>query len=153
MQGGQDFHNRLSAGIFWEVRFANPHNQTAFIKVSGLRNPIIWGKGDTINSPIDLTSRNYKWQSIPTYPCINEDDILHTPDADIQTSKLGKHLTVQEAEVLLSYFTVPYMRIPLVVGWLASGDRVTLLFQKYMQGLLKAVLFEQGPWIREDEVA
>ena len=150
VQGGEDFHRRQSSGIMWEVHSANPQNQTAYVRAVGLRTPMIWGQGDTINSPIDLGGRNYTWPQVDHFPLIDEDDVLHTPDANFLTSKLN-FLSVQECEVLLSYLTVPYMRIPLVVGFLASGDRVTLLFQKYLQGVFSAVLFEQGPWIREED--
>jgi len=60
-------------------------------------------------------------------------------------------LSREEAEVLLSYLTVDYVRIPLVVGFFASHDRVTYLFNVELRNLLRAVLFESGTWIPENE--
>ena len=51
-------------------------------------------------------------------------------------------LSREESEMLLSYLTVDYTRIPLVLGFFASRDRATYLFNRDLQALLRAVLFE-----------
>ena len=53
---------------------------------------------------------------------------------------LGQH----DAELLLSYLTVPYLRIPLVISFFASDDRVHSLQAPKLQRLVDAVLFEPG---------
>ena len=53
---------------------------------------------------------------------------------------LGQH----DAELLLSYLTVPYLRIPLVVSFFATDDRIHSLQAPKLQKLLDAVLFEPG---------
>ena len=52
-----------------------------------------------------------------------------------------------ESELLLSYLTVDYVRIPLVVNFFASHDRITYLFNRELQDLLRSVLFEPGTWV------
>ena len=76
-----------------------------------------------------------------------EDDVLHMwelPDfgeMDLGHSRaLGQH----DAELLLSYLTVPYLRIPLVASFFASDDRIHSLQAPKLQKLLDAVLFEPG---------
>ncbi|KAJ8602501.1 hypothetical protein CTAYLR_001253 [Chrysophaeum taylorii] len=50
----------------------------------------------------------------------------------------------RDAELLLSYLTVPYLRIPLVLTFFASDDRVHKLESPMLRGVLDAVLFEPG---------
>ena len=62
-------------------------------------------------------------------------------ELDVGHSKaLGQH----DAELLLSYLTVPYLRIPLVISFFASDDRVHSLQAPKLQRLVDAVLFEPG---------
>ena len=84
----------------------------------------------------------------------HEDDVLHMwelPDFSIKAASgggggghgagaLGQH----DAELLLSYLTVPYLRIPLVVAFFASDDRIHSLQSRQLQNLLDAVLLEPG---------
>jgi hypothetical protein len=72
-----------------------------------------------------------------------EDDVLHA-DA---LPNFGETLSTEESTTLMSYLTVHYVRIPLVVGFFASRDRVTYLFNPELQNLFRAVLFEAGPWL------
>ena len=53
---------------------------------------------------------------------------------------LGQH----DSELLLSYLTVPYLRIPLVVSFFATDDRIHSLQSPTLQALLDAALFEPG---------
>ena len=77
----------------------------------------------------------------------SEDDVLHMwecPDfgeLDVAHARaLGQH----DAELLLSYLTVPYLRIPLVVSFFATDDRIHSLQSPTLQALLDAALFEPG---------
>jgi hypothetical protein len=47
----------------------------------------------------------------------------------------------------LSYLSVDYVRIPLVLEFFRSHERVTYLFNHKLQDLFRAVLFEAGPWV------
>ena len=40
--------------------------------------------------------------------------------------------------------TIEYVRLPLVLNFFANGDRATCLFNDAIQGLFRAVLFEEG---------
>ena len=73
-----------------------------------------------------------------------EDDLLHMwelPDfgeegGSTATKALGQH----DSELLLSYLTVPYLRVPLVVSFFASEDRIHLLQMPKLQAMLAATL-------------
>jgi len=74
---------------------------------------------------------------------LTEDDVMH---AD-RLPTFGDTLSREESEQLLSYLTVPYVRVPLIAGFFSSRDRVTYLFNPALQSLLRSVLFEGGPWL------
>ena len=62
-------------------------------------------------------------------------------ELDVGSAKaLGQH----DSELLLSYLTVPYLRVPLVVSFFASDDRIHSLQVPKLQALLEAALFEPG---------
>lgn len=81
-----------------------------------------------------------------------EDDLLHMwelpdfGDKDVENAS-AKALGQHDAELLLSYLTVPYLRIPLVVSFFSSEDRIHLLQVPKLQALLDAVLFEPGSFL------
>ena len=81
----------------------------------------------------------------------SEDDVLHMwdlPDFAAKEASEAGHaagaLGQHDSELLLSYLTVPYLRIPLVVSFFASDDRIHSLQSRTLQALLDAVLFEPG---------
>lgn len=67
-----------------------------------------------------------------------EDDVLHCDSLPTFNNTLSR----EEAEQLMSYLTVAYVRVPLILGFFASRDRVTYLFNPGLQSLLRGVLFE-----------
>ena len=76
-----------------------------------------------------------------------EDDVLHLwelPDfgaLDVGSARaLGQH----DSELLLSYLSVPYLRIPLVVSFFATDDRIHSLQVFKLQTLFECALFEPG---------
>jgi hypothetical protein len=74
-----------------------------------------------------------------------EDDVLHVkhlPDFD---NTLG----AKDCELLLQYLTAPYLRIPLLLNFFSSEDRLKSLRSKALQEILDAAIFEPGQW-RED---
>lgn len=76
-----------------------------------------------------------------------EDDLLHMwelPDFGELEGNSVKALGQHDSELLLSYLTVAYLRVPLVVSFFASEDRIHLLQVPKLQKLLDAVLFEPG---------
>eukprot|EP00756_Hemistasia_phaeocysticola_P010308 Hpha_TRINITY_DN15008_c2_g11::TRINITY_DN15008_c2_g11_i2::g.123952::m.123952 len=77
-----------------------------------------------------------------TFPeeAYSEDDLLHIKSLPSFGDLIGQ----RDSELLLSYLTAPYLRIPLVLHFFASEDRAALLRAPVMQKLLDSVLFEPG---------
>mmetsp|Transcript_31924 Transcript_31924/g.48481 ORF Transcript_31924/g.48481 Transcript_31924/m.48481 type:complete len:528 (-) Transcript_31924:4760-6343(-) len=76
----------------------------------------------------------------------NEDDILHLKTEELPT--FGNVLKPADAERFLSFMTVPYIRIPLIMDFFANGDpaRLMALKTKSLQLIVDAALFEPGLW-------
>lgn len=68
---------------------------------------------------------------------LNEDDVLHAPSI----FNFDNNLTQEDAEKLVSYLTVPYLRIPLVLSFFAE-DRLGCLFNSAISLLVERVMFE-----------
>ena len=71
-----------------------------------------------------------------------EEDVLHL--AKLPT--FDGLLKTSESELLLTYLTAPYVRIPLAMRLFADPTRVRALCHRDIQSVLDAVLFEPGPW-------
>jgi len=80
----------------------------------------------------------------------NEDDILHLTNEELPT--FGGVLTPADSERFLQFFTVPYLRIPLILDFFANGDpgRLVALKSKSLQLIVDAALFEPGMWKPSD---
>ena len=81
---------------------------------------------------------------------ITEDDVLHIkqlPDFQDKAASLQTGLGQSDSELLLSFLTVPYLRIPLVLGLFASQDRIHSLQSVVLRRVLAAVLFEPGEYL------
>eukprot|EP00043_Microstomoeca_roanoka_P005858 m.58502 g.58502 ORF g.58502 m.58502 type:complete len:4257 (-) comp13155_c0_seq1:39-12809(-) len=127
--------------LSWEaVNFRGADLDTADIEVRGFGDrKLIFGEGPAVHSPADVTRMlNLEYPS--------EDDVLHCD----RLPMFGNTLSREESEQLMSYLTVDYMRVPLVLGFFASKDRVTYLFNGQLQALLRAVLFEGRQWVPHD---
>jgi len=122
----------------WEaVGFRGQDLNTADIMITAFGDrELIFGEGPVVHSPADIAR-------LLGIPLPTEDDILH---AD-KLPTYGDTLSREEAEALLSFLTVDYVRIPLILGFFASHDRVTYLFNSDLRALLRAVLFESAPWV------
>ena len=55
-------------------------------------------------------------------------------------------LSSRDAELVLTYLTAPYLRIPLVLKLLSDQTRVRSLTNSELQGVLDSCLFEPGQW-------
>jgi len=55
-------------------------------------------------------------------------------------------LPARDAELMLSYLTAPYLRIPLLLTFFADPQRIGALAHPKIQALLEAALFEPGAW-------
>lgn len=53
-----------------------------------------------------------------------EDDIIYRPSLPDFGDKFGQVLNQRDSELLLSYLTVPYMRLPLLLSFFSTDDRI-----------------------------
>jgi hypothetical protein len=77
-----------------------------------------------------------------------EDDVIYRPNLPSFDVGQGAVLTQRDSELLISYLTVPYLRLPLVLAFFASDDRVHKLQSPKLKGILDSVLFEPGRYLR-----
>ncbi|KAG1698490.1 hypothetical protein DVH05_015030 [Phytophthora capsici] len=151
--GMRGLNRILHATLKWEViNFRGSDQDIADVEVEGfMERKVYFGEGPIITSPANLgallvnSSSNASAGSLPTV--ITEDDIMHLTDLPTYNGTLS----AEESEYLMSYLTVPYTRIPLVVSFFSSRDRVTYLFNPMLQQLFRAVLFEGGDWVSDDK--
>lgn len=59
----------------------------------------------------------------------------------------GGALGQRDSELMISFLTVPYLRIPLVMNFFATEDRIHSLKYKAMRQLMASVLFEPGRYL------
>ena len=71
-----------------------------------------------------------------------EEDVLHLTNLPTFDGLLRP----SESELLLTYLTARYLRIPLVLRHFADPQRVRALGHADIQGVLDACFFEPGPW-------
>lgn len=77
----------------------------------------------------------------------SEDDVLHIR----QLPDFEGRMSQRDSELLLSYLTVPYMRIPLVLWFFACPERIHCLGVKELQHVVDCCLFEPALWQAEKE--
>eukprot|EP00808_Paulinella_micropora_P008730 g77250.t1 len=61
----------------------------------------------------------------------------------LQKQVLGQY----DSELLISYLTVPYLRLPLVLSFFATEDRIHKLTSDKLRRILDSVLFEPGRYL------
>jgi hypothetical protein len=139
--GARRFGRRApNAPLRWEVtNFRGSDMSTADVEVHGpgMRS-VRLGEGLVVQSPCDLSVLIERESA-------TEEDVLHVESSNLP--KFDDTLSNEESEQLMSYLTVPYMRLPLVSGFFASQDRVMYLFNDGLLQLFRAVLFEGGAWV------
>ena len=79
----------------------------------------------------------------PPHDINTEDDVLHVKNLP----SFGDNLGQADCELFLSYMTVPYLRIPLVLALFSTEDRVHSLKSEDLQVAVDAVIFEPGSYI------
>jgi len=83
-------------------------------------------------------------------PVKTEDDVVYRPNLpgfDL-AGVPGAILSQRDSELLISFLTAPYIRLPLVLAFFASDDRVHKLQSPKLKGILDSVLFEPGRYLR-----
>ncbi|CAH0482965.1 unnamed protein product [Peronospora belbahrii] len=151
--GMRGLNQILHSTLKWKVvGFRGSDQDVVDMEVEGfIERKVYFGEGPIMTSPADLSallvksSSNASGESLPSN--VVEDDIMHLTDLPTFSGTLS----AEEAEYLMGYLTVPYTQIPLVASFFSSRDRVTYLFNPLLQRLLRAVLFEGGDWVSDEE--
>lgn len=80
-----------------------------------------------------------------------EDDVIYRPNLPTfgeqskqKDAASAVLLSQRDSELLLSFLTVPYLRLPLVLTFFASEDRVHKLQSRKLRDILSSVCFEPG---------
>ena len=127
-------YTMYTAKLQWQIR------RGRFVISSGLFNKmpgmICTSSNDRLRAP---SPANAAAQTAPE-KARNEDDILHIK----RLPDFGKTMSQKNSELLLSYLTVPYLRLPLILGFFASDDRIQTLRNAQTQAIVNAVVFEPG---------
>lgn len=76
-------------------------------------------------------------------PVYDEEDVLHL----LQLPTFGKQLSYRQSELLISYLTAPYLRIPLLLSFFASPDKITVLSSRRLQAVLDCSMFEPSHFL------
>lgn len=105
--------------------------------------------------PTHLPVHRFPSTATPSFyvpaPAINtEDDVIYRPNLPSFEDKYGQVLNQRDSELLISYLTVPYMRLPLILSFFSSEDRIHKLQSPELRLILDSVLFEPGKYLRMD---
>ena len=87
---------------------------------------------------------------IPKPPIKTEDDVIYRPNLPTFENSYGQVLNQRDSELLISYLTVPYIRLPLVLTFFATEDRIHKLQSPELRQILDSVLFEPSKYLRMD---
>jgi thiol-disulfide isomerase/thioredoxin len=108
--------------------------------------------GKTI-PPDQLPTHRYPSTATPSFylpaPAVKtEDDVIYRPNLPNFEDKYGQVLNQRDSELLISYLTVPYMRLPLILTFFASEDRIHKFQSAELRFILDSVMFEPGKYLR-----
>ena len=78
---------------------------------------------------------------------VTEDDVLHVPNAKLPS--FGGRLSFSDTELLCTYLTAPYLRIPLLIEFFREESRLRALESQELQNILDSCFFEPGGWIAD----
>ena len=81
---------------------------------------------------------------VPAPAIKTEDDIIYRPNLPGFEDRHGQVLNQRDSELLLSYLTVPYLRLPLIITFFSTEDRIHKLQSSELRLILDSVLFEPG---------
>jgi hypothetical protein len=108
--------------------------------------------------PEELPTHRFPSTATPSFyvppPLLHtEDDVLyreHLPSFESTAHEMGQLLGQRDSEMLISFLTVPYLRLPVVLTFFATEDRVHKLLSPELRGILDSVLFEPGKYLSLD---
>ena len=131
---------------------------TTRITVSGLGKQNIMSRLSDFNDksyvvPVPRVGR-HRFESVATVQHVTgsedlqtEDDILHCRDMPILCGPMKQHqslLSAADTELFLSYLTVPYLRMPLLLEFFATAGRMHALAAREVREVLEAIVLEPG---------
>ena len=70
---------------------------------------------------------------LPSPAVKTEDDIIYRPNLPDFADRYGQVLSQRDSELLLSYLTAPYIRLPLVLTFFSTEDRIHKLRSKKLR--------------------
>jgi hypothetical protein len=105
--------------------------------------------------PSTLPSQRFPSTATPSFyvaaPVIrSEDDVIYRPNLPSFDNEYGQVLNQRDSELLISYLTVPYMRLPLLITFFSTEDRIHKLQSPELRNILDSVLFEPGKYLPVD---
>eukprot|EP01038_Epipyxis_sp_PR26KG_P004031 gene4031-5768_t len=105
--------------------------------------------------PEHLPTHRFPSSATPSFyvplPTIKtEDDVIYRPNLPSFEDKYGQVLNQRDSELLISYLTVPYMRVPLIMSFFSSEDRIHKLQSAELRLIFDSVMFEPGKYLRID---
>jgi hypothetical protein len=121
----------------WKIKEVNKAKTIIDLTVGGFEEEALCL--DTANQFSAADASSY----LTDVPRPTEDDVLHL----LNLPSFDEVMSEEDAEKLLSYMTVPYLRLPMIISFFATKDRVPLLLNRDIQGILEGVLFEPRRWI------
>ena len=91
--------------------------------------------------PDQLPKHRYASTATPSFYCPKpsiktEDDVIYRPNLPSFEEGHGQILSQRDSELLISFLTVPYIRLPLVLTFFASEDRVHKLQSDKLKGIV-----------------
>lgn len=84
---------------------------------------------------------------VPLPPIKTEDDVIYRPNLPSFEDTYGQVLNQRDSELLISYLTVPYMRLPLLITFFSSEDRIHKLQCLALRQIFDSVMFEPGKYL------
>lgn len=105
--------------------------------------------------PENLPTHRFPSTATPSFyvppPAIKtEDDVIYRPNLPTFEDKYGQVLNQRDSELLISYLTVPYIRLPLLLTFFSTEDRIHKLQSAEIRLILDSVMFEPGKYLRLD---
>ena len=76
-----------------------------------------------------------------------EDDVIYRPNFPSFEDKFGQVLNQRDSELMISYLTVHYMRLPLLITFFSREDRIHKLQCLPLRQILDSVMFEPGKYL------
>ena len=127
----------MTSGVNLCLRWGPYSDMVALHRVRPLK-----GRNKSLASPAEfqITSKG---------GTLNEDEVVHHLGA---LPTFEGRLAEEDSERLMTYLTVPFLSIPLVLG-LFNRENMGALLDKRLQCLLEWVLFETGPFTKDPDAA